>query len=79
MIAAASDAIWSYGEACGSYYNVKCTGAGNQGPHPCKDGEVVVRIVDYCAHCHGTLDLSEEAFSAIAEEDAGKIKIEFTR
>ncbi|KAK4415113.1 EG45-like domain containing protein [Sesamum alatum] len=79
MIAAASDAIWDNKAACGWKYNVRCTGATNKGvPHPCTGQSVVVRIVDYCPPgCRGTIDLSQEAFSIIANPDAGKVNIEF--
>ena len=81
MIAAASDAIWGNRAACGRMYRVRCTGATNQGvPQPCKSTSVVVKIVDYCPPgCQGTIDLSQETFSAIANTDAGKIKIECTQ
>ncbi|XVE85577.1 hypothetical protein DITRI_Ditri17bG0101600 [Diplodiscus trichospermus] len=49
MIAAASDAIWDNGAACGRKYKVTCIGATNQHPHPCiGKRHVVVKIVDYC-------------------------------
>jgi expansin (peptidoglycan-binding protein) len=39
-------------------------------------GTVKVRIVDLCPGCaHGDLDLSEEAFTAIASLSAGRVKI----
>ncbi|KAG9456044.1 hypothetical protein H6P81_000552 [Aristolochia fimbriata] len=83
MIAAASDAIWDDGAACGRRYRVKCLGATNRGvPHPCKGhGSVEVKIVDYCpSGCQGTIDLSQEAFAKIAHPDAGKIiRIAFKR
>ncbi|GMY35485.1 EG45-like domain containing protein [Fagus crenata] len=81
MIAAASDAIWANRAACGRMYRVKCIGGTNQGvPQPCKGTSVVVKIVDYCPPgCQGTIDLSKEAFSIIANPDAGKIKIEYTQ
>lgn len=81
MIAAASDAIWGNRAACGRSYRVRCTGATNQGvPQPCKGTSVVVKIVDYCPPgCRGTIDLSQEAFAAIANPDAGKIQIEYTQ
>ncbi|KAJ8617236.1 hypothetical protein MRB53_013422 [Persea americana] len=82
MIAAASDAIWDNRAACGRHYKVTCTGATNKGvPRPCRgSGTVVVRIVDYCpAGCHGTIDLSQEAFASIADPDAGKIQITYER
>ncbi|KAK8979476.1 hypothetical protein V6N11_073474 [Hibiscus sabdariffa] len=79
MIAAASDAIWDGGAVCGRQYKVKCKGATNESPHPCRGQDyVVVKIVDYCpSGCQDTIDLSQEAFAAIADPDAGKIKIYF--
>ncbi|XP_020547750.1 EG45-like domain containing protein [Sesamum indicum] len=79
MIAAASDAIWDNKAACGRSYKVTCTGATNKGvPHPCTGQSVVVRIVDYCPPgCRGTIDLSQEAFSIIANPAAGKVNIQF--
>ncbi|KAM0943108.1 putative EG45-like domain containing protein, plant [Dioscorea sansibarensis] len=81
MIAAASDAIWDNRAACGRRYSVTCTGPTNQGvPQPCKGTSVVVTVVDYCPPgCQGTIDLSQEAFSIIADPDAGKINIDFTQ
>ncbi|XP_057459467.1 EG45-like domain containing protein [Actinidia eriantha] len=81
MIAAASDALWGNRAACGRKYTVKCTGPTNQGvPQPCRGQSVVVKIVDYCPPgCHGTIDLSQEAFSIIADPNAGKINIEYSQ
>ncbi|KAG1330805.1 EG45-like domain containing protein [Cocos nucifera] len=80
MIAAANDAIYANGAACGRRYSVRCTGETNAGvPHPCKGTSVVVNIVDHCAGCRATLDLSQEAFAAIADLDAGRIKIDYTQ
>ncbi|XP_039780561.1 EG45-like domain containing protein [Panicum virgatum] len=81
MIAAASEVFWDGGAACGDRYVVRCTGATNQGvPHPCTGRSVTVKIVDLCpAGCRGTIDLSQEAFAAIADPDAGKINIEYNR
>ncbi|XP_039163055.1 EG45-like domain containing protein [Eucalyptus grandis] len=74
MIAAASDELWEGGAACGRTSLVTCTGATNLGdPHPCTGASVVVTIVDYCpSGCRGTIDLSQEAFAAIAHLEAGK-------
>ncbi|CAL0304949.1 unnamed protein product [Lupinus luteus] len=82
MIGAASDTIWNNGGACGQMYKITCTGATNQGvPQPCKGGSVTVKIVDRCPSpgCQGTIDLSQEAFSAIADINAGKIQIDYTQ
>ncbi|KAI3912821.1 hypothetical protein MKX01_004891 [Papaver californicum] len=66
MIAAASDAFWNDGAACGSFYKVTCVGGTNEGtPHPCSGS--------------GTIDLSEEAFVKIADTNAGVIKIAYQR
>ncbi|XP_038695431.1 EG45-like domain containing protein [Tripterygium wilfordii] len=79
MIAAASPAIYKHGAACGRMYNVWCTGPTNQGePNPCRGNGVTVKVVDLCDGCEGLLlDLSQEAFSQIADPDAGRIQIEF--
>ncbi|KAL3751134.1 hypothetical protein ACJRO7_012018 [Eucalyptus globulus] len=63
------------GAACGRTSLVTCTGATNLGdPHPCTGASVVVTIVDYCpSGCRGTIDLSQEAFAAIAHLEAGKV------
>ena len=82
MIAAASDALWGNKAACGRTYTVKCTGPTNQGvPQPCTVQSVVVTIVDYCPQpgCQGTIDLSQEAFSIIADPNAAKINIEYSQ
>ncbi|KAL2927884.1 putative EG45-like domain containing protein 1 [Bienertia sinuspersici] len=77
MIAAASDELWNGGKICGQKFRVKCTGPTNPYPHPCKGGSVSVEIVDHCPNCGGTIDLSKEAFSTIADPVAGVIKIDY--
>ncbi|KAG7969890.1 hypothetical protein I3843_07G055500 [Carya illinoinensis] len=82
MIAAASDALWDNGAACGKMYSVSCTGPTNEGvPQPCRNGPVTVKIVDRCPSpgCQSTIDLSQEAFSQIADPAAGKINIEYNQ
>ncbi|KAF4368126.1 hypothetical protein G4B88_001030 [Cannabis sativa] len=81
MIAAASDVIWNNREACGKQYRIECTGPTNDGvTQPCTGQSVVVKIVDYCpSGCAATIDLSQEAFSVIANTDAGKIQITYTQ
>ncbi|XP_038698266.1 EG45-like domain containing protein [Tripterygium wilfordii] len=81
MIAAASPEIFNNRAACGRMYNVRCTGPTNQGiPQPCKGKTVNVKIVDLCPGCKGrSLDLSKQAFSWIANPDAGRIRIEFNQ
>ena len=63
-------------------YNVRCTGSTNAGvPQPCTGNTVTVKIVDRCPSpgCQATIDLSQEAFSAIADLNAGKIYIDYTQ
>lgn len=79
MIAAASDPLWNGGKICGTYFKVTCTGPTNPVPHPCTGRSVTVKIVDHCPGCGGTLDLSREAFTAIANPVAGIIKIDYTQ
>ena len=80
MIAAASKAVWKNGAACGKKIRVKCTGGTTGGiAHPCRHGTITVKIVDLCLKCQGTIDLSRQAFSAIANPTEGKIRIDFTQ
>ncbi|CAN4084323.1 unnamed protein product [Withania somnifera] len=79
IIAAASDALWAGGKICGKTFNVTCTGPTNAVPHPCTGKSIVVKIVDHCPGCGGTLDLSKEAFSTIANPVAGVIKINYVQ
>lgn len=79
MIAAASDPLWANGAICGKVFNVTCTGPTNPVPHPCTGKSVVVKIVDHCPGCGGTLDLSQEAFATIANTVAGIIKIDYNQ
>ncbi|KAL2481022.1 putative EG45-like domain containing protein 1 [Abeliophyllum distichum] len=81
LIAAANPALFNNREACGRRYRVRCTGATNGGvPQPCTGNEVTVRIVDLCPGCGpNQLDLSQPAFSRIANPNAGRILIDYTR
>ncbi|KAL3824696.1 hypothetical protein ACJIZ3_020725 [Penstemon smallii] len=79
MIAAANPAIFNNGAACGRSYSIRCTGPTNQGvPQPCRNGAITVRVVDLCPGCGANqFDLSREAFSMIADPDAGRILIDY--
>ncbi|XP_074271724.1 putative EG45-like domain containing protein 1 [Silene latifolia] len=80
MIAAAGDQLWNGGKICGKMFNVTCTGPTNPFPHPCNEGKIVtVKIVDQCPNCGGSIDLSREAFSTIANPVAGVIKIDYVQ
>ncbi|XP_021755345.1 EG45-like domain containing protein [Chenopodium quinoa] len=80
MIAAASADIFQNRAACGRMYRVTCTSGTNQGvPQPCRGGSVTVKVVDLCPGCSANgLDLSMEAFSVIADPNAGRINIDYT-
>ena len=80
MIAAASPALYANGAACGRRYSVACTSGTNAVPNPCRNGRVTVTVVDLCPGCPANgLDLSQEAFSIIADPAAGRINIDYTQ
>ncbi|GMN21507.1 hypothetical protein TIFTF001_045513 [Ficus carica] len=78
-VAAGGKELWTrVKNSCGKlFYTVKCVGAANLAPKACRDGDayVIVEIVDYCPGCISTIDLSRDAFSLIADPDAGKIRV----
>ncbi|KAL8488757.1 hypothetical protein ACS0TY_024887 [Phlomoides rotata] len=79
MIAAANAGLFNNRAACGLFYRVTCTGPTNSVP-ACRSGSVRVKIVDLCPGCGpDQLDLSQEAFSVIANPDAGRIRIDYVR
>ncbi|CAN6461999.1 unnamed protein product [Victoria cruziana] len=76
--AAVGQSMFENGGICGRQYSVTCTGATNESPQPCRGGSVTVKVVDLCESCeYGHFDLSEQAFSTIADPDAGVIKISY--
>ncbi|KAL0383160.1 UNVERIFIED_CONTAM: EG45-like domain containing protein [Sesamum calycinum] len=79
LFAAVGPDLYDNGTACGRRYRIRCTGPANQNvPQPCRNGEVVVTIVDLCVTCQlDQFDLSEEAFSRIADPNAARIRIEY--
>ncbi|KAG6740839.1 hypothetical protein POTOM_056308 [Populus tomentosa] len=78
MIAGVSDALWNGGAACGTKYRVSCVRGANQAPRPCGEGSVVVTVVDFCSKgCNGIINLSLDAFSRIADPDAGKVVVRY--
>ncbi|PON42165.1 Expansin, partial [Parasponia andersonii] len=80
LVAGVSNELWNNGEACGRTIGVMCTGATNLAPQSCIEGTdiaVVVEITDHCPKCSSTINLSEDAFSVIANPDAGRIWIEY--
>ncbi|KAK4479438.1 hypothetical protein RD792_014952 [Penstemon davidsonii] len=81
MIAAANPAIFNNRAACGRRYRIRCTGRTNLGVlQPCRNGEITVRIVDLCPGCGANqFDLSQEAFSMIADPNAGRIQIDYNQ
>ncbi|XP_031484212.1 EG45-like domain containing protein [Nymphaea colorata] len=80
MYAAVAPSTFQNQAACGRRYSVTCIGGTNGAPHPCRGGSVEVTVVDLCPSCEpGHLDLSREAFSTIADPDAGKVRISYYR
>ena len=79
MIAAVSADIFQNKAACGRMYRVTCVRGTNAGvPQPCKGGSVTVKVVDLCPGCSSNgFDLSQEAFSAIADPAEGRIIIDY--
>ncbi|GAB4838187.1 hypothetical protein Ancab_027716 [Ancistrocladus abbreviatus] len=77
MIAAGSAALYNNGAGCGKMYRVTCTGAANGGANPCNGQSVTVKLVDLCPGCPGPFDLSQQAFAAIANLDAGRIYVDY--
>ncbi|KAH7440700.1 hypothetical protein KP509_03G006800 [Ceratopteris richardii] len=73
--AAASSAIYNGGAACGQYYTIACTGNGCNG-----GGPISVKILDLCPGCAANqFDLSETAFSNIADTAVGVIDIDYSQ
>ena len=65
MVAAMNAPQWQNSQVCGTCVDVT-------GPK----GTVTVRIVDLCPECKsGDLDLSEQAFTMIADKAAGRVRI----
>ncbi|KAG5243703.1 Expansin-related protein [Salix suchowensis] len=78
--AGVSDALWNGGAACGRRYRVSCVRGANKAPKPCRQGSVVVTVVDYCSRgCNGIINLSKDAFSRIADPNAGNVVIQYNQ
>ncbi|KAF2928199.1 hypothetical protein DAI22_06g260700 [Oryza sativa Japonica Group] len=67
MIAAASDGLWAGGKICGTMFTVRCVGQ----PTPCPTRAAAAPSPT------ATIDLSREAFAAIANPVAGKVLIDY--
>ncbi|KAJ4849059.1 hypothetical protein Tsubulata_029537 [Turnera subulata] len=79
MIAAANDAIWNNGSACGQFYEVICI-SGTNSDTGLGSSTVTVMIVDHCpSGCRGTIDLSQEAFASIADLSSWIINISYQK
>lgn len=79
MFAAVSTALWDNGAACGRNYIVRClSGTGNR---PCKQGNIVVQVVDKCPQnpCRATLLLSKDAFNALSRSPTAKLNVEYAQ
>ncbi|CAA2934728.1 Hypothetical predicted protein [Olea europaea subsp. europaea] len=78
MIAGANPTLYNGGKVCGRRYKVRCLGGTNKTPHPCKRGEITVKIVDLCPGCGANeINLSQDAFSRIANLKAGRVRIDY--
>jgi len=69
--------IWNNGQNCGKFFRIQCRGNGCNG-----HGAISVKIVDRCpSGCSGgrAFDLSQTAFSTIANLDVGVITVEHSR
>ncbi|WOL09215.1 EG45-like domain containing protein [Canna indica] len=78
LFVAAGDGIWDNGAACGRKYQLRClSGVGR----PCKDGSIVVEVVDFCRvrPCPSTLVLSNRAFDAVSKIPHARINVEFAQ
>ncbi|KAF3333553.1 EG45-like domain containing protein [Carex littledalei] len=77
MFAAVSTVLWDNGAACGRNYIVKCLSG--TGDRPCKQGNIVVQVVDKCPQdpCRATLLLSKDAFNALSRSPTAKLNIEY--
>eukprot|EP00897_Mesotaenium_endlicherianum_P004073 jgi/Mesen1/3694/ME000202S02788 len=80
-VAAGSEALFKGGNGCGSCYRIKCKAPAQY----CNGQSIVVPITDLCpggGWCGGGLkhfDLSEPAFSAIADRAAGHVELSYER
>jgi hypothetical protein len=81
LFAAASPDIYQNGAACGTYYNITCTGATSGKADACTGTPTVtVEIIDVCPGCSEPgFDLSETAFTQISYESVGRININYNQ
>ncbi|XAR66909.1 hypothetical protein NMG60_11013285, partial [Bertholletia excelsa] len=78
LFAAASEGIWDNGAACGRRYHMRCISGRRRA---CKDGTIVVQIVDVCGKtpCPATLVLSTKAFHGLFNIPIAKINVEYAQ
>ncbi|MQM09343.1 hypothetical protein Taro_042211 [Colocasia esculenta] len=78
LFVAAGNGIWDNGAACGRRYRLRCLSGLRR---PCKDGFIVVEVVDVCRSnpCPSTMVLSDQAFDAISRFPNTKINIEYAQ
>ncbi|KAL2611435.1 hypothetical protein R1flu_023127 [Riccia fluitans] len=68
--------IWASGENCGKWFSIQCSGDGCTSSDP-----ISVKIVDRCPNgCFNgrAFDLSDTAFSAMANTDVGHITLQYS-
>lgn len=77
MIARVSSDVFNHNAACGHMYDITCRGGANGGDNPCTEHPTVrVKVVDVSRETkRNTFELSQQAFSRIANTDAGRLRI----
>ncbi|CAL9123373.1 unnamed protein product [Musa hybrid cultivar] len=78
LFVAAGNGMWDNGAACGRKYQLRCLSGLRR---PCKDGSIVVQVVDFCrvSPCPSTLVLSNRAFDAVSKIPNTKINVEYAQ
>ncbi|URE42096.1 EG45-like domain containing protein [Musa troglodytarum] len=78
LFVAAGNGVWDNGAACGRKYQLRCLSGLRR---PCKDGSIVVEVVDFCrlSPCPSTFVLSNRAFDAVSKIPNTKINVEYAQ
>ncbi|CAL1385252.1 unnamed protein product [Linum trigynum] len=72
--------VFANGAACGRVYEIRCVGAVNAFPRPCKGTRsVTVTVANQCGGDCDTFTVSADAFDVIAKREAGRVRIAYKR